>query len=142
MEQVVAQQTGRFRVYGTFYITFGAIALLLSMIGLYGVMAFSVRSRTAEIGIRMALGAGRQRVSRAILRQGMSQIAVGIALGSGIAVWLSRGLNNVLYQVEPWDPAVYLAIVAALIATGLVACLVPASHAARIDPIRAVRNMD
>lgn len=139
MGDVIGQRLGSYRVFSTFFMVCGGAALLLALIGLYGVLAFSVSSRTAEIRIRMALGAGTSRVVRSVLTQGARHIGVGLGIGSLLALWLSRGLNQILYQVEPWDASVFAGVVALLVMTSLIACIVPARRAARIDPADAVR---
>ena len=88
----------------------------------------------------MALGATRAEVLGSTLGQGASQLASGVAIGSVIGLWLSRGLARQLYGVEPWDPAVFLAVVAVLVGTGLAACFIPAHRATRIDPVIALRH--
>lgn len=140
MDAVISQSVGRFRVYGRFFIVFGSVALFLASIGLYGVMAFAVSSRTSELGLRMALGATRAEVLGSTLGQGARQLASGVAIGSVIGLWLSRGLARQLYGVEPWDPAVFLTVVAVLVGTGLAACFIPAHRATRIDPVIALRH--
>ena len=139
MREVIGQRLGRYRVYSIFFMACGGAALLLALIGLYGVLAFSVSSRTAEIGIRMALGSGTSRVVRSVVTQAARHIVVGLGIGTLLALWLSRGLNQILYQVEPWDAGVFAGVVALLVMTSLIACIVPARRAARIDPADAVR---
>src|SRR6476620_5601550 len=127
------------RAFGSLFVAFGLAALAMATIGLYGIMAFSASSRTREIGVRMALGADRRNVLLLILRQGVWQIGVGLALGLGLAALLSRALNTMLFNVRPWDPAIFAAVVAALALAGLVACLIPASRATRTEPVDALR---
>jgi len=128
-----------YRAFGSLFVAFGLAALAMATIGLYGIMAFSASSRTREIGVRMALGADRRNVLLLILRQGVWQIGVGLALGLGLAALLSRALNTMLFNVRPWDPAIFGAVVAALALAGLVACLIPASRATRTEPVDALR---
>ena len=103
-----------FRAFGTLFVAFGFAALALAVVGLYGVMSFSVGQRTREIGVRMALGAEARSILRLVLGQGALQLATGILLGLGFAAVLSRGLGILLFGVEPWDPAVFAVVVVTL----------------------------
>ena len=118
---------------------FGLLALLLACIGLYGVTAYAVASRTSEIGIRTALGATRARVIAMILRGALAQIACGLAIGLPVAVWAGGILRSQLFGVSNGDPLILGAAAGALIACALVAALVPARRATRIDPMQALR---
>ncbi len=140
MEQVIAQGVGQYRIYGSFFMVFGGVALFLASIGLYGVMAFSVSSRTAEFGIRAALGATRADIVAGTLREGLGQVGIGITLGSALAFWLPMELSRQLYGVEPWDTSVFALVVSVLVLTGLIACLIPARRATRVDPMDALRE--
>jgi ABC-type antimicrobial peptide transport system permease subunit len=119
---------------------FAALALFLAAIGLYGVLAYSVAQRRAEIGIRMALGSSTPAVFRMVLGQGARLIAIGLAIGLGGSLLLTRMVRTMLYGVGPTDPLVYAAVLALLTATALVACAVPARRAARVDPLVAIRD--
>jgi predicted permease len=119
---------------------FGAAGLMLGAIGLYGVMSYSVRRRTHEIGIRMALGARGASVLAMVLRQGLTLTAVGLAIGLAIAVGVGRLAGSLLYGISGTDPITFLIVPAVLIATALVAIVVPARRAARVDPLVALRN--
>jgi putative ABC transport system permease protein len=119
--------------------TFAASALLLALIGIYGVIAYSVAQRTHEIGVRLALGAQRRQVVRMVARQGMTIAATGILVGMALSLLVTRLLTKMLYEVTPTDPATFGAVVAVLGAAALVAACVPALRAARIDPIVALR---
>jgi putative ABC transport system permease protein len=134
-----ALDTWFYRAFGTLFVAFGLAALAMATIGLYGVMSFSTGNRTREIGVRMALGAGRRAVLMMILGQGAWQIAAGLALGLGLAALLSRGLGLLLFGVRPWDPAVFAAVVLALTAAGVLASYIPARRATRIEPVEALR---
>jgi predicted permease len=129
-----------YRVFGSLFAAFGVAALFLASIGLFGVMSFSVSRRTPEMGIRMALGAEARQVRGLILRQGMRQIAIGMLLGTGLALLVARGLEMVVYGSQPWDPATYAIVFALLVLTGLAATLVPALRATRVDPVQALRS--
>src|SRR5581483_11140548 len=105
-----------------------------------GVMAFGVRRRTREIGVRMALGADAAGITRLIVRQGLWQVALGVVLGAGLGGLLGSSLRAVLFQVRPWDPAVFLSTAALLAAVGALASFVPARRAAAVDPLTALRH--
>ena len=119
---------------------FGLLSALLTAIGLYGVTAYSVVRRTQEIGIRMALGAKRGDVLRLVVRRGMVQVAVGLALGLVAAYGLTRFIAGWLYGVKPTDPATLAAVTLLLLAVALAACYLPARRAARMDPMVALRT--
>jgi putative ABC transport system permease protein len=140
MPEAIARPTWFVRVFGTMFMIFGVIALFLAGVGLYAVMAFSVSRRTREVGIRMALGAKRGDVVRMIFRQGMLQLGVGLAIGMVFAFGVSTLLSNVLFDVQPRDPAVFGAVVAVLASAGLAACWVPARRATGVDPLIALRS--
>ena len=118
---------------------FGLLALVLASVGIYGVLAYSVAQRTAEIGIRMALGAQPGEVLRLVLRQGMSLAALGALLGLGSALLLARTAANLLYGVSATDPITYAAITVLLLLVAVLACYIPARRATRIDPVVALR---
>jgi predicted permease len=126
--------------FGGLFAVFGLGALFLAALGLYGVMAFSVRQRTHEVGIRMALGAGGASVLGLVLRQGVFQILVGLVVGLGLGAFLSRALREGLTLLEPWDPSVFLGISMVLVLTGLLATVFPARRATRVDPVEALRE--
>ena len=128
------------RVFGGLFSAFGIAAMLLASAGLYGVMAFAVRRRTAEIGIRMALGADQPRILRMILRQGTVLLAMGVGIGAGLGVLLSTQLTQLLYNVTPWDAPVLLTTFVTLAAAGFLASFVPARRAAAVDPLVALRT--
>jgi len=119
---------------------FGALALLLAMIGLYGVSAYTVARRTSEIGIRMALGAERGKVTAMILRGALSQAALGLAIGVPIAWLCVRFVKSQLYEVKGIDATVLLTSVLTLAAAASMAGLIPARRAASVDPARALRT--
>jgi len=130
------------RMFAKLLSLFGVIAQALAAIGLYGVMAFSVAQRTKEIGIRIALGANRGNVLAMILRQGMALTLVGVAAGVAASYVLMKyleKLTDLLFGVEARDPWTFAAISALLIFVALVACLVPARRATKVDPLVALR---
>ncbi|HEX4682337.1 MAG TPA: FtsX-like permease family protein, partial [Gemmatimonadaceae bacterium] len=139
LDGAVAEQLWFVRVFGTMFMIFGVVALFLASVGLYAVMSFSVVRRTREVGIRMALGARGAHVVRMIFRQGMVQLCVGMVIGLSFALGISRLLSVILFQVQPRDPAIFGGVAAVLAAVGLLACLVPAHRATRVDPLVALR---
>jgi putative ABC transport system permease protein len=139
IDQMMAQATWPYRVFGSLFAIFALIALVLSAVGLYAVMAYSVTQRTAEIGVRMALGADRRRVSWLVLRHGLVQLAIGLSLGLSGAYALSQVLREVLV-VTPRDPPTFASITILLTAVAIAACLIPAHRASRIDPLVALRE--
>jgi len=118
---------------------FSVSALLLAVAGIYGVISYSVAQRTREIGVRMALGARALEVLQMVLRQGAATGAVGISIGIGGSLALTRWLQSQLFEVSPWDPATFSAVAILLIVVSLAACWIPARRAARVDPIVALR---
>jgi putative ABC transport system permease protein len=118
---------------------FGLSALVLAAIGIYGLMAYSVTQRTQEIGIRMALGADRQRIRRMVVWQGMRLALTGVLLGVGAAFGLTRLIASSLYGVKSWDPTAYVIVPIVLALVALMATWVPAVRASRLDPMKALR---
>ena len=119
---------------------FAGLALALAMVGIYGVISYSVTQATQEIGIRMALGARRGDVLRMVLRYAGGLMAAGLVLGTAAALGTGRLLTTQLFGVRPTDPATYAAVAGVLLATGLLACTIPAWRAMRVDPLVALRN--
>ena len=119
---------------------FGVAALLLSVVGLYGVMAYWVAQRTRELGVRMALGADRGHVLRQVIGRGLALTALGLGLGSIAVLPAVRVLERFLFELEPYDPASVAAASAALAGAAWLACLVPALRASRLDPVAALRS--
>jgi putative ABC transport system permease protein len=140
MNQMLARQQWPFRVFGSLFAIFAVIALTLSAVGLYAVMAYSVSQRTQEIGVRMALGAGGNQVLWLVLRRGLIQVALGVTIGLMGAFFLSEALAAVLVQVTPRDPATFASISILLMLVAIAACVIPARRATRVDPLVALRT--
>jgi ABC-type antimicrobial peptide transport system permease subunit len=124
----------------TLFGAFGLIALLLAVVGVYGVKAYAVACRTHEIGIRMALGARRKDVFALIMRQGAMQTGLAIAVGILISLAVGRVLAQILYQVSPSDPFALVAASVLLAGAALLACFLPARRATHVNPIMALRT--
>ena len=139
MTEVVRQSTSRERFNMWLMTVFGAAALLLAAIGIYGLMAYSVEQRTQELGIRMALGAQAADVRRMVVAQGMGLAALGLAIGLAAAFGLARLIESFLFGVTTRDPLVFAGVPAVLALVALVAVWLPAIRASRVDPIDALR---
>jgi putative ABC transport system permease protein len=122
-----------------FIASFGALAFLIAMVGIAGVLAFSVSSRTAEIGIRMSLGADARRVRRMVLGEGGILLVMGLSVGLAGALFAARLLRGLLFGVTPHDPVTLGAVAFVLAAVGVAACWLPATRASRVDPATALR---
>jgi putative ABC transport system permease protein len=132
------------RIIATLFTIFGIVAFILSAVGLYGVMSFSVNQRRQEFGIRMALGADASRIFRMVMTQGAWQLAIGLVLGAGgiallLGVIAAAALKNILFKVNALDPTIYFAVAGLLTLVAAVSCFVPARRATRVDPVAALR---
>ena len=132
------------RVIATLFTIFGIVAFILSAVGLYGVMSFSVNQRTQEFGIRMALGADAARIFRMVMTQGAWQLGIGLAIGAGgiallLGVVAGSALKTMLFKVNALDPTIYFAVAGLLTLVASVSCFVPARRATRVDPMVALR---
>jgi predicted permease len=139
MDQVLERTMFYPNLFGVLFSVFGVVALVLASVGMYGVMAFGVTRRTQEMGVRMAFGARVRDVVGLILKQGMRQVTLGLAIGLVLAVGMGMALAIFLYQVRPYDPVTFTLVPALLAAVSLAACLVPARRASAVDPIVALR---
>jgi ABC-type antimicrobial peptide transport system permease subunit len=138
MEQVVADTIARDRFTMLLLSVFAGIALLLAAIGIYGLISYSVEQRRQEIGVRMALGAGRSEVLRLIFGQGMKLAAAGVVLGLALAFGLTRVLSSLLFGVQAVDPLTFAAVVIILLLIALSATWFPARRAAAVEPVEAL----
>jgi predicted permease len=138
-EEMIRQQMWPFRVFGSLFAIFAFIALVMSAVGLYSVMAYSVTQRTSELGVRMALGADRGAVIWLIFKRGLWQMGLGVGIGLGLAFGVSRALASVLVDITPTDPLTFASITGILLAVSVAACLIPARRATRVDPLVALR---
>jgi ABC-type antimicrobial peptide transport system permease subunit len=140
MDDLRSESIGQ-RRYTLFLLSvFAVMALTLSFLGVYGLIAYSVTQRSHEIGIRMALGAKPNYIVRMILRQGLKPVMIGMALGIGVVIALNRIVISLLYGVTVSDPATILICTLILIMAGVMACLIPAAKASRLDPVSALRD--
>jgi len=139
MDEVVAESIWQPRLYAMLFAVFAGGALLLALIGIYGVMAFLVQTRTHEIGIRMALGASARDVFRLIVGRGMTLTAVGVVIGVAGAIALTRLMHSLLFNTSTTDPFIFILISAVLSLAAFFACYLPARRAARVDPLIALR---
>ena len=119
---------------------FGGLALVLAIIGLYGVTAYTVSRRRSEIGVRLALGATPRRVIELVMRRVVWLVVGGIVIGAGVSLWAGRAVQVLLHGMEPGDPATIASAAAVLLLTGSIAGLIPAWRAARTDPSAALRQ--
>jgi putative ABC transport system permease protein len=139
MREVIADQTADTRMQTLLLSGFAVIALILSSVGLYGVMSYTVTQRTREIGIRMAIGASGGDGLRMILLHGLRLTVGGIAIGLLLSFALSRSITSLLFGTSPFDPAVFATGAALLAAVATIAYLIPARRATVIDPTQALR---
>ena len=128
------------RLVGSLSGLFGILALLITCVGLYGLMTYTVSRRTGEIGIRMALGADRDRVARMVLRETLLLVTGGVAVGLPAGVLASRLIASQLFQIEPWDPGTFLTACVLLVVVMMTASYIPARRAASVEPIQALRT--
>ena len=140
MDEVMARSTARQNFNMLLLSIFGAVALLLATIGIYGLMAYSVAQRTQEIGIRMALGADSKRIRKLVVWQGMRLALIGIVCGIAASFGLTRLLSTFLFGVKPWDPAVFVSAPLILAVVALLAVWLPAARASNVDPMQALRT--
>jgi len=139
MDQVVVESTSRTDFNMALLTIFAGVALLLAGIGIYGLIPYSVEQRTQEIGIRMALGASPKSVRNMVVRQGVQLALIGVVVGVGAALALTRLIASMLYGVKAWDPITFIAVAVLLSVIALLATYIPARRAAKVDPMVALR---
>ncbi len=139
MEQVLGESSLDARFDATLLLAFAALSLLLAMVGLFGVLSFMVAQRTTEIGIRIALGAGREQIMRQMLRDGLRPALWGLVLGLVASMGVTRLIASLLFGTRPFDPEVFALVAATLLAVAALACALPAWRASRLDPVEALR---
>lgn len=139
MEEVLSSSVAQPRFAMVLLGAFAAIALALAVVGIYGVLAYAVSQRTREIGVRLALGAERGQVVKMVVRQGLGMAVVGVAIGTGVAWFLTDLMTGILYGVTPQDPLTFVSVPAIFVLVALLACLLPAARATRVSPATALR---
>ena len=139
LEQAIARSVATRHLTLMLLGLFAGLALLLSTLGLYGVLAYTVKQRTNEIGIRMALGAQRRDVLWLVLWQGMRLAIVGVTIGVAVALALTRVITSLLFEVKPTDPLTFAGVSLFLLFLALLACYLPARRATQVDPMAALR---
>jgi ABC-type antimicrobial peptide transport system permease subunit len=140
MEEMTAESGAQRRFITLVLSLFAGMAYVLAAVGLYGVIAYTVAQRTSEIGIRMALGAQGGHIARMVVGRGMLLAGAGVVVGLAAAIPLTGALRGLLYGVTSTDPMTFIAIAVLLPAVALVACMLPARRALRIDPVSAMRS--
>jgi putative ABC transport system permease protein len=139
LDEFVAERSAERRLAAQLITVFAAVALLLAAVGIYGVMSYAVTQRTQEIGIRMALGAGEESITKMVLRNGAVLAVAGVALGLLLAFGLARLIASMLFQTSAADPPTFSVVPLLLLGVALLACYLPARRAARVDPMNALR---
>jgi len=140
LDEVMGQQRFIYRVFSTMFSVFAGIALILASVGLYAVTAYAVTQHTREIGVRVVLGAAPGQVIALFLRRGAVQLGIGLVIGVAGAFGVGRLLQALLVQTSPRDPLTLISIVALLTIVAVVACIIPARRATRVDPLHALRH--
>jgi putative ABC transport system permease protein len=140
LADLVEESTAQPRFRTMLLAAFAALALVLAVIGVYGVIAYAVSQRTQEIGVRMALGALRADVLRLVIADSLRPILIGVGAGLVAAFFLTRLIATLLFQVQPHDVATFVSVPLLLVSAALVATYIPARRAARVDPVRALRS--
>ncbi len=140
MADVVGATLSTPRFTGILLGTFACLALILSAIGIYGVLSYVVSRRTREIGIRVAIGAQRSQVIALVLRSGLSLALVGVVIGVAAAAWASQLMRGLLHDVRPMDPITFIAVAALLSGVAVLASFVPAWRASRVDPVVVLKG--
>ena len=139
MSEILAPELRPWRLAATLFSAAGLLALLVAAVGAYSTIAYSVSLRTHEMGVRAALGARALDLVRLIVGEGVRIVAIGIVVGAGLVLVLGRVVSSMLYKTSPGDPIVLAVVALTLLAVAVVACLVPARRATRVDPVEALR---
>jgi putative ABC transport system permease protein len=139
MDEILAQSTARQNFNMQLLSIFGASALILAAIGIYGLITYSVQQRVQEIGVRMALGADRSRIRNMVVWQGMRLVIIGVLIGTGAALALTHLIAGFLFGVKSWDPTIFVIVQVLLSFVALLAVWMPAQRGARLDPMQALR---
>jgi putative ABC transport system permease protein len=140
MTALVDDSVAQARFLATLLASFSSVAAVLALMGVYGLLAFSVSRRTREIGVRMALGATKTSVVALVLRQSLSVVVAGVVLGAAAGVGLSQVARSLLFGVQPGDPPTVAVMALLLVGTSLLASYVPAQRAAGVDPVVVLRD--
>jgi ABC-type antimicrobial peptide transport system permease subunit len=139
MREVVAASSARAQFYALVLTVFSGVALLLSAVGLYNILSYSVHQRTREIGVRLALGAEPQNIRWMVMWHGMRLALLGITMGIGAALALTRVMESMVYGVKPWDPAVFAVVTSLLAAVAAMAAYWPSVRATKVNPCESLR---
>jgi ABC-type antimicrobial peptide transport system permease subunit len=140
MDAIVARSTAPARSSAILVGLFATVALVLAVIGVFGVLSYTVTQQTTELGIRMALGASARSVRLLVLRQGLAPVAAGVTAGIAGAALVSRAVESQLFGITPTDPVTFVSTTALLAAVAAIASYVPARRATRVDPVRVLRR--
>ncbi len=138
--EIVGQQTRSWRLGATMFVAFGILAIVLAAVGLYSVIAYNVTQRQHELGVRVALGARAPDVVRLVVGDGLRVAAVGVALGTGVALWAGKFVQPLLFSVSPRDPAIFTVVAVTLVGVAVLASWMPARRASRVDPNVVLRS--
>ncbi|HEV2181853.1 MAG TPA: FtsX-like permease family protein, partial [Gemmatimonadaceae bacterium] len=140
LSELLSEETRSWRLGATMFVVFGSLALVLAAIGLYSVVAYNVAQRRHELGVRAALGARMGDLARLVVRDAMRLTVIGVAIGTGIALFVARWVTPLLFRESPRDPWVFGLVAAVLLGVAALASFLPAQRAARADPMRALRS--
>jgi len=140
MDEIVQESLASERFATTLMSAFAAVALILAVVGLYGVVSYAVSVRTHEVGVRVALGASKTDIGRLLVGGSMGLVGAGILLGIGGAWAATRSISGLLFEIEPTDPLTFIAVIATLATAGALAAAVPARRASRVDPVQVLNR--